>query len=86
MSLLRSLRNFAFLLMLTAAALAFEHRPLEAPSACGHLGSPCTTNAQCCTGSFCGYRRTCCDKAFRNEICGSNAECCSGFCYNHRCE
>ena len=57
-------------------------------NACFPLGHSCTRGltGQCCTGSMCGYRNTCCDRPLRNEICASNAECCSSnFCYNHRC-
>ena len=57
-------------------------------NACRPLGGSCSRSGpknQCCVG-LCGYRGTCCDKLFRNEICGSSAECCSGFCLNHRCQ
>lgn len=57
-------------------------------NACLPLGHSCNRqNNQCCPGSMCGYRNTCCDRPLRGEICASNAECCgSNFCYHNRCQ
>jgi probable HAF family extracellular repeat protein len=55
-------------------------------SSCSRLGASCTSSAQCCTGSFCGWRHTCCDKPYRGQFCTSSAQCCSGDCFNSMCQ
>jgi probable HAF family extracellular repeat protein len=55
-------------------------------NSCRSLGSSCTSSNVCCTGSFCGRHRTCCDKPYYSQSCTSSAECCNGLCLNHRCQ
>jgi hypothetical protein len=81
MSLLRTARNLAVLVILTVAALAFAPRPVAAQSTCRPLGTGCTSSSQCCSGSFCGPRHTCCNKPLRGMYCTSSVQCCSGLCY-----
>jgi len=69
MTLLRILRNLAVLVILTVAALSLNPRPVAAQSTCRPLGAGCTSSSQCCSGSFCGWRRTCCDKPFHGQYC-----------------
>lgn len=85
MSLLRILRNLAVLVILTVAVLSLNPRPVAAQSSCQPLGASCTSSSQCCTGSFCGWRHSCCDKPYHGQYCNSYVECCSLACFNHRC-
>jgi probable HAF family extracellular repeat protein len=55
------------------------------PNSCIPLGHACSSTEQCCHGSVCGSRRTCC-RPFHNEYCTSSAQCCSGACNHNRCE
>jgi|GraSoiStandDraft_60_1057301.scaffolds.fasta_scaffold08806_5 hypothetical protein len=83
MSLLRTARNLAVLVILTVAALAFAPRPVAAQSTCQPLGGYCSTplrNSQCCSG-LCGSHNNCCQLPFRGMYCTSSVQCCSGFCY-----
>jgi hypothetical protein len=83
MTLLRILRNFAVLVILTVGAFGLIPRPVAAQSTCEPLGARCAyppwQNSQCCSG-LCGPHGTCCDKPLRNQYCTSSLECCSGFC------
>jgi hypothetical protein len=80
MTLLRILKNLAVLVILTVAALSLNPRPVAAQSSCRPLGAGCTSSSQCCSGSLCGWRHTCCDRFFRHQTCTSSAQCCSGLC------
>jgi hypothetical protein len=59
MSLLRSLRNFAVLVIFTVAGFSLMPRPVAA-STCRPLGSSCTKQNQCCAGSYCFPNHRCC--------------------------
>jgi hypothetical protein len=85
MSLLRILRNFAALVILTVGGFTLIPPPVAAQSTCHPLGAFCNSTAQCCPGSLCGFRRTCCDRPLEGEYCTTSAQCCDGFCFEHRC-
>lgn len=55
-------------------------------NSCFSMGHSCSSSEQCCTGSFCGWRKTCCDKPYRGQYCTSSAQCCSGLCLGNRCQ
>jgi hypothetical protein len=85
MSLLRSLRNLAVLVILTVAFLSLTSRPMAAQSSCRPPGSYCHPfgrNAECCT-SWC-YGNRCC-WAIPGHMCTNGLQCCSGTCVGGRC-
>lgn len=74
-----------------AKAGALLHEPADIfssgmSSSCKSLGAFCTTSSQCCAGSLCGPRHSCCDRPLPGQYCNSSAECCMGICMGHRCE
>ena len=81
MNLLRMLRNVAVLVILTVAALSLNPRPVAAQSSCQPLGGGCSATLRCCPGSLCGPRLRCCNKPYRNQLCGRGDVCCTGVCF-----
>jgi hypothetical protein len=84
MSLLRSLRNLAVLVIVTVGGLSLIPRPMAALSVCRWKGALCQSSRQCCLFLLCSpITHRCC--GYYHQACTSPTQCCSGICSNGGC-
>jgi hypothetical protein len=85
MTLLRVLRNWAVLVIVTVAVGSLNPRAVAANSSCGALGSHCKSGLQCCSGICAVVGHYCCNKRLPNMSCNNSDVCCTGLCIRGHC-